>query len=229
MENDKIIIFTEDIKKDPKNIKEILKKHFNLEEADLHYSRYDKMQDIADIIIEKPECSIFIKHIEKSVFTFINEFIEDENNEGISLSSYYFNSLNFEFSQEFLCIDLDINDDVSGYEDKYAFLCKANKIISNIDNTHLLIASPMTESIVDANNVYTGDSSHYKQYINNTYSKEVNKIISHYKKIVEMNNQKFNGIEPDKYNFHVLNEYSNIKPNIPVYHQIGKLVAEIEL
>lgn len=229
MENDKIIIFTEDIKKDPNFIKELLISQFNLNEVDIHYNRSDKMNEFSDIIVEKDSCSIYIKYIENTVYNFINNYIKDEYSDGLSIAKFYLPEIDIEFAQEFICIDLDHRDKIKGDKSKLEFLIAANEIVSKIDNTFLLIASTMTESIIDPNLVYTGKTSDYKNYISKNYSSEQNKLMKNIEHYITVNNNKFEGILIDEYNNHIFQKCENVEASIPVRHQIGKLISELKI
>lgn len=112
------------------------------------------------------------------VLNFINNYKSDPYSEGLSLSNYYLsNDSEIEFSGEFLLIDLDSMDRI-GNSSKVDFLKESYEIISQLDNTHMLISSPMFEAFFDVDSKFVKNSElkDYKDKIGKLFDYGQNNI-----------------------------------------------------
>lgn len=100
------------------------------------------------------ETSFEFKTIENAnVVKFISELeIENNLNEGISVSSYFDNTSNY--AHEFIVIDVDLRDKLTKGPSKKDYLATLFKVVSEMDNTSIILSSPQIEAFIDNEDIY---------------------------------------------------------------------------
>lgn len=197
----------------------ILKNFFGILDSEIthHHGQGEQIFKNSDVYVK----TIMDANIEK----FYNLLISDEYANGVSLASYFDQSGEYEYAFEYIIIDADLKDKVSG--GKKELLLNLAAKVEKMENTTLLISSPQIEAISDTNELYKYEEGvKYKTHINNSLQLgAINHFIKYPLEILQMNIDKFAQVPYDEQAIDAIKQYNEETKEIlircPMFHIIA--------